>query len=82
MWPSAGLRAGVEQAAWQLMSGGQVGPSGSREAGKLDPMRQLLGSRTCSSDRDLDLLPRLLLVPWLILLVHSFLSSESGRLIG
>lgn len=77
--PCCLLRAGLEQADWQLMPGGRVGPSGSGEAGELGPLKQLLGSRTCSRDWDLDLLPRLLLVPWVIPQVHSFLSSESGR---
>lgn len=73
-WPCAMLLgAGAEWADWQLMPGAQVGRSRSGEAGELGPVQTTSWQQTRNRAGALDLLPGLLVVPWAMLQVHSFL---------
>lgn len=66
-----------EQAGWPLIPGGQVRPSGSGEAGKLGPStNNYLAVEPAVETGILTCCPGFLLVPWAMLRVHSFLSSE------
>lgn len=69
------------QAGWQLLPGGRWGPAGLGRLANWAQCGPLLGSRTCGREKEVDLRPGLLLVPGVVLPVHSFLSSSCGHLI-